>query len=803
MLRSTSPPLPQSVRGYPMCGSSPTLVTVCAAGVTPLPMPAVQRAKSPATQRPGSPHMQARQLSAGAPQAPAAHRFHSGAGTPVSPGRADMARSPSPRIYKAAARASSPNALPLTARGGSSRATFGFGSGAHPFVAGVPAPAASLSAPSLFVPLPRRAATGHSAFASTSHQPPASLVSALARQNTLPPQLSACSPSASSCCRPVQFGSAPVISPLALGQKPSLADLAASSSSEHSPRDSVWKRYFCNAPDNARRGTALEGARSSRGSAQRGGEELANGQTDAGSGISGPGSPLSVTTLLPTAPTLQAAAGSQCVSSSNGAMPGYPATDSPSKPPSARGRHEDIQLRSPRLEQVDGSSKGLLQSASSLSSQHQLDATQQEFANGCGQQQALQVPALQEPQLEQPQESPALQSHRQLVPLGEMSDGHPAEAYPESPSSQKPLIAMPERNDSPRRRKQDSPTKRAQEGGSAGVTGGSQVASESPADSRSQAQERARPPGANAAALWAVAACAKAISVEDLLELGTLARPHAAVREVVESALMLLGYRDATWAGARARFERPEAFLDKLKAFDAARDVSRLQYHKLRRSLEAPRGAGSDGDVEGRCPAVGGLVRWCRAVGDMLAARYGDAPVTQQASPPGRKAALATGAPSNDAPSEEEAYGLPPPRPAMGDIVVMPDVYSLTPTELRRVKDLTIHKPKVGEVTFHGEIDLVRERRILEELPDVVRLEAGEVVLYPDSATKPKEGEGLNRPATITLFQCMPPNNAPFPDAESKARYRNRIAQMTESKGARFVDYDCDKGIWQFRVEHF
>ncbi|CAE8734632.1 unnamed protein product [Polarella glacialis] len=49
----------------------------------------------------------------------------------------------------------------------------------------------------------------------------------------------------------------------------------------------------------------------------------------------------------------------------------------------------------------------------------------------------------------------------------------------------------------------------------------------------------------------------------------------------------------------------------------------------------------------------------------------------------------------------------------------------------------------------------------------------------------------------------MPPNSAPFPDAESKARYRNRIALMTESKGARFVDYDCDHGIWQFRVEHF
>ena len=32
----------------------------------------------------------------------------------------------------------------------------------------------------------------------------------------------------------------------------------------------------------------------------------------------------------------------------------------------------------------------------------------------------------------------------------------------------------------------------------------------------------------------------------------------------------------------------------------------------------------------------------------------------------------------------------------------------------------------------------------------------------------------------------------------SRSRYRHRIAEMTESKGAHFLDYDCDKGLWQF-----
>eukprot|EP00435_Cladocopium_sp_Y103_P031069 s2656_g7.t2 len=141
-------------------------------------------------------------------------------------------------------------------------------------------------------------------------------------------------------------------------------------------------------------------------------------------------------------------------------------------------------------------------------------------------------------------------------------------------------------------------------------------------------------------------------------------------------------------------------------------------------------------------------------------------------------------------------------RPDLGDLVVTPDIYSMTPNELRHVRDLKVHRPRVGEVTFHGEIDLIAYPDILEDLPNLVRLDPGEVVLYPDSLRKPFEGEGLNRPATITLFGCLPPQLADF-DEESKARYRHRIAEMTEQKGARFLDYDCDKGLWQFCVDHF
>jgi len=609
-----------------------------------------------------------------------------------------------------------------------------------------------------------------------------------------------------------------------LDQRPSISELAATGSSDFSPRDSVWKRYFCASPSGGgglgRNGLA-QNVRASPG----GREEERRGLVDYAARYLSP-APLAAQV----GQDMQTGANfSSGASSGPAASCGYAPVDSPVRACASSPRHEEPSLRSSFPEQAD------------------VDVNNKLTPPGPHSEPL--PPAAPEVGVDAPQAS-------QL-------EGASAKGLSSRPDS--PLAASGSGRPFPAGEKEDSPARRARQQGDTAGTGSARTASAagtSPATSAlSRAlsknstaptqqpnspgvearqtrpsgatgalpQERsraARSPVSHAATLRAVSACADTVSLEDLLELGALTRPHASVREVVESALMLLGFRDATWGSARARFEQPESFLEKLLAFDASRDISRLQYQKLRRSLDSQRSGFNDGTAETRCPACAGLERWCRAVGDMLAARYGDAPV---AAPSGRKAAsiaspagsgcrgLQSGAgdsavappqPESKAPlldfPEDQISGLPPSRPeALAGIIITPDIYSLTPNELRQVRDLTIQKPKVGEVTFHGEIDLVRERRILEELPSIVRLDPGEVVLYQDGATKPKEGEGLNRPATITLFNCMPPNSAPFPDAESKARYRNRIALMTESKGARFVDYDCDHGIWQFRVEHF
>eukprot|EP00929_Paragymnodinium_shiwhaense_P000207 TRINITY_DN100451_c0_g1_i1.p1 TRINITY_DN100451_c0_g1~~TRINITY_DN100451_c0_g1_i1.p1 ORF type:complete len:806 (+),score=171.50 TRINITY_DN100451_c0_g1_i1:129-2546(+) len=339
-------------------------------------------------------------------------------------------------------------------------------------------------------------------------------------------------------------------------------------------------------------------------------------------------------------------------------------------------------------------------------------------------------------------------------------------------------------------------------------------------------EEEASQALAHARCMETVAAAADSVSPQDLQMLASIERPHSVIREVVEVTLMLLGFREATWAASQVYFKDPVSFVEKLRGFDASRSVSRLQYQKLLRSFQGAQNAFAPGQAESACPAARSLVQWCRAVGYLLAWRYGamTSPSATSCSTNGtadgetRRSAREESwresrlqqpmCKTPPPPAGPPAAGvgddvLLPKRPQLGDLEVLPDIYSLSAEALRRVCDLTVRKPGVGQVIFHGEMDLLRERQVLEELPSIVRLDTGEVILYPDPGTKPTEGSGLNRPATITLFGCMPPNGGGFQDAESKARYRSRIAAMTEAKGAKFVDYDCDVGTWQFRVEHF
>merc|ERR1719161_733222 len=113
-------------------------------------------------------------------------------------------------------------------------------------------------------------------------------------------------------------------------------------------------------------------------------------------------------------------------------------------------------------------------------------------------------------------------------------------------------------------------------------------------------------------------------------------------------------------------------------------------------------------------------------------------------------------------------------------MVFEPDLRSMSEEELRCVRNLTISRPDVGKICFHGDTDCTEL-----DFERIVRLEIGEVLVYPEGATKPPVGVGLNKAATVTMYQCWPPKGSKLlQDAKSQDRYRRKIQEMTEKKNA-------------------
>lgn len=78
--------------------------------------------------------------------------------------------------------------------------------------------------------------------------------------------------------------------------------------------------------------------------------------------------------------------------------------------------------------------------------------------------------------------------------------------------------------------------------------------------------------------------------------------------------------------------------------------------------------------------------------------------------------------------------------------------------------------------------------------------------MYLDETKKPPIGEGLNKPAEIALsgvFRIDKATGKPTTDPAAISKYTQKLKAKAASQGARFVDYNADKGVWRFRVDHF
>ncbi|XP_048131644.1 nuclear pore complex protein NUP98A-like [Rhodamnia argentea] len=118
-----------------------------------------------------------------------------------------------------------------------------------------------------------------------------------------------------------------------------------------------------------------------------------------------------------------------------------------------------------------------------------------------------------------------------------------------------------------------------------------------------------------------------------------------------------------------------------------------------------------------------------------------------------------------------------------------------------RIKDFVIGRLDYGHIKFVGETDV---RRL--DLDSLVRFNNREVILYADESKKPPIGQGLNKPAEVTLLnmKCIDKKTGKqYVEGPKVEKYKEMLKKAAEEQGGEFMSYDPIKGEWKFKVCHF
>lgn len=137
--------------------------------------------------------------------------------------------------------------------------------------------------------------------------------------------------------------------------------------------------------------------------------------------------------------------------------------------------------------------------------------------------------------------------------------------------------------------------------------------------------------------------------------------------------------------------------------------------------------------------------------------------------------------------------------PSMQDLAAMYD----PKTGECLVENFSIGRVDYGCITFPGLTNVVGMN-----LDELVHIRRKEVHVYPDDTRKPPVGQGLNKPAEITLHRIWPIDKhtkMPITDPNRviDMGYNKKIERATIEMGATFIDYDPVTGSWTFKVAFY
>lgn len=278
------------------------------------------------------------------------------------------------------------------------------------------------------------------------------------------------------------------------------------------------------------------------------------------------------------------------------------------------------------------------------------------------------------------------------------------------------------------------------------------------------------------------------VSSRNLRELRKMQQHPPQVLKIIEAVAVLLGDTDGTAVNVQEVLT--DSLPQKLASFDPG-SITASQRSKVKSLLKLP--DVQPDAVASICHHCASLSQWCECVMAFLRADL----VEEEARSAARRSARRSEKQDKKPPEPNTAEKTEP--NSEPQLVTFPDLSQLSAAELKSVRELTVSRPDVGSVIFHGLTDCSD----LQVERDIV-LQKGFILVYPDPVKKPQPGCGLNKPATVTMYNCFPPGELLMEDPLVREDYKEKIRLMTEeNRTCKFLDYDCQRGIWQFEVNRF
>ncbi|KAI9764676.1 MAG: Nuclear pore complex protein Nup98-Nup96 [Candelina submexicana] len=132
------------------------------------------------------------------------------------------------------------------------------------------------------------------------------------------------------------------------------------------------------------------------------------------------------------------------------------------------------------------------------------------------------------------------------------------------------------------------------------------------------------------------------------------------------------------------------------------------------------------------------------------------------------------------------------------------ELKSIPRDKLKSVDGFVVGREGCGKVAFDTPVDLTTVD-LDNLLGKQVVINSRSATVYPENASKPPRGKGLNVPSIITLENSWPRTKDRQNILYDKdgPRVTKHIDRLRKVAGTEFIKYDRDLGEWSFKVQHF